>query len=54
MFINESLNQFYSRFSSLESKVRIEQPEQLRDIFRKLHPDLYQTSLDIMAMKLEY
>lgn len=54
MSVNETFNQFYSRFSTLASRARIEQSEQLRDMFRKLHPDLHQLSINFMATNPDY
>lgn len=54
MSINETFNQFYGRFSALASKARVEQPDQLRDMFRKLHPDLHQLAINYMATDPDY
>lgn len=54
MSTNETFNQFYSRFSALASKARIEQSDQLRDMFRKFHPDLHQQAINFMATDPDY
>ncbi|RKF82600.1 hypothetical protein GcM1_169002 [Golovinomyces cichoracearum] len=51
---NETFNSFYSRFSVLASKARIDQSVQLKDIFRKLHPDLHWQSINFMATEPDY
>lgn len=51
---NETFSTFYCRFSALASKARIEQKDQLHDLFRKLHPDLHHLSIGLMATEPDY
>ena len=54
MSVNKIFSQFYSRFSALASKARIEQSDQLRDMFRKFHPDLHQQAINFMSTDPDY
>lgn len=54
MSTNETFNQFYSRFSALACKARIDQSYQLRNIFRKLHPDLHLQAINFMATEPDF
>lgn len=49
MLANESFNQFYSRFSELSSKARIDPNDTLSDLFHKLNPDLHRQAITLMA-----
>lgn len=51
---NENFNTFYSRFSSLASRARIEQSDQLQDMYRKLYPDLHQQAMNFMATNPDF
>ena len=49
MSSNESFNQFYSRFSELSCKARIDPADTLSDLFHKLSTDLHRQSIALMA-----
>ncbi|KAI1001699.1 hypothetical protein K3495_g6502 [Podosphaera aphanis] len=49
MSSNESFNNFYSRFSELSSKARIDPSDILSDLFHKLSPELFHLSISFMA-----
>ncbi|KAI0992250.1 hypothetical protein K3495_g15936 [Podosphaera aphanis] len=49
MSSNETFNNFYSRFSELSSKARIDPGDVLSDLFHKLSPELYNLSISLMA-----
>lgn len=51
---NENFNTFYSRFSSLASKARIERSEQLKDMHLKLYPELRQQATIFMATNPDF
>ena len=48
---NETFNHFYSRFSELASKARIDPEDTLSDLFHKLSPALHHTSITFMGTR---
>src|ERR1035438_1848810 len=54
MLTGETFNQFYSQFSILATRARIDIGELLSDLFHKLTPELHSSVLPHIALRPSY